>query len=243
MSLVSDALRKARAEAAEREGRGRGIPRALVLPPKRWRSGPGLLLLLVIVVVAAVGGASVAWWALGRRAAAPGTTTGGAARGGPEPASPNAQATALPSPPPVSAAAPAAARPAPAAVGESTAPTATATAAPAIAGASAHEPPPAPATSGRAMETGDEGRPRAHASTVGEPGTSQSERSFIIDADLGYAKLHLDYIVYRPGSPFASINGGQVMVGSLIEGFNVEEITDDFVRLHDKHGTVVLRVR
>jgi hypothetical protein len=243
MSLVSDALRKARAEAAEREGRGRGIPRALALPPKRWRSGPGLVLLLVIVVVAAVGGASVAWWALGRRTPAPATTTGGVAPAGPARTSPNAQATTLPSPPPASAAPPPAARPAPAAVGESAAPAATATAVPAIAGASAHAPPPAPATSGRATETGDEGRPRARASNVGEPKTSQGERSFIIDADLGYVKLHLDYIVYRPGSPFASINGGQVMVGSLIEGFNVEEITDDFVRLHDTHGTVVLRVR
>jgi hypothetical protein len=68
------------------------------------------------------------------------------------------------------------------------------------------------------------------------------ERSFIVDADLGYAKLHLDYVVYRPTSPFAGINGQQVIIGSVIEGFQVEEIGPESVRLRDRRGAVVLRV-
>ena len=68
------------------------------------------------------------------------------------------------------------------------------------------------------------------------------ERTFGLDADLGYAKLHLDYIVYRSKAPFAGINGQQVTIGSVIEGFTVEEIGPDDVRLRDAKGPVVLRI-
>jgi hypothetical protein len=68
------------------------------------------------------------------------------------------------------------------------------------------------------------------------------ERTFGLDADLGYAKLHLDYIVYRSKAPFAGINGRQVTIGTIIEGFTVEEIGPDDVRLRDANGLVVLRV-
>jgi hypothetical protein len=67
------------------------------------------------------------------------------------------------------------------------------------------------------------------------------EREFVVDADLGHVKLHLDYVVYRPGSPFAGINGQQVVIGTVIEGFQVEEIGPESVRLRDARGTVVLR--
>jgi hypothetical protein len=63
----------------------------------------------------------------------------------------------------------------------------------------------------------------------------------VLDADLGTVKLHLDYIVYRSKDPFASINGQQVTIGSIIEGFTVEEIDLEVVRLRDSRGTVVLR--
>jgi len=67
------------------------------------------------------------------------------------------------------------------------------------------------------------------------------ERTFVVDADLGSAKLHLDYVVYRPGSPFAGINGQQVVIGTVIEGFQVEEIGPESVRLRNDRVTVVLR--
>jgi hypothetical protein len=226
VSLISEALRKARAEAAEREGREHGVPRALALPPKRWRSGPGVLLLAIAGLAAGLGGAAVAWWALGRRP--------GAATPVPVPTSP-----ATPAPAAATAAAgmgttalhhaplPGAAVPAP-----------TSAPKPAVAAAPPKAAPPrADASEARAEQAR---RPEGERSGgVGE----HAERTFVIDADLGYAKLHLDFIVYRPGSPFASINGAQVMVGSLLEGFTVEEIGQDFVRLRDKHGAVVLRVR
>ena len=63
----------------------------------------------------------------------------------------------------------------------------------------------------------------------------------MLDADLGKVKLHLDYIVYRSKDPFASINGQEVVIGSIIEGFTVEEIAPESVRLRHARGAVVLR--
>ena len=72
--------------------------------------------------------------------------------------------------------------------------------------------------------------------------SQRGERSFKIDADLGYAKLHLDYLVYKPSAPFGRVNGQDVIVGTVVNGFVVEEIGADFIRLRDRRGPVVLRV-
>jgi hypothetical protein len=77
---------------------------------------------------------------------------------------------------------------------------------------------------------------------VGSSGKSQV-RTFVLDADLGYARLHLDYLVYKPSAPFGSINGQHVTPGSTVAGFRVDELGADFVRLSDARGVVVLRVR
>jgi hypothetical protein len=228
MSLVSEALRKARQEAADREGRGR-IPRAFALPPKRWRSGPSLLLAIAIILAAALGGAGIAWWALAKHL---GKETQAQDQNRPAPvreSTPNAS-------PPVSAAAPSA-------TGIPEVPPATPEATfalgPPALGASTAPPRSAPIPSAE---------PSAPRETTDQHGAAMRsdegarERSFVIDANLGYTKLHLDYIVYRPGSPFAKINGAEVMVGSVLDGFTVEEITDEFVKLRDKHGVVILRI-
>jgi hypothetical protein len=65
----------------------------------------------------------------------------------------------------------------------------------------------------------------------------------VLDADLGRVKLHLDFLVYKPSAPFASINGRQVVPGSIVDGLVVDEIGRDFVRLADDHGTIVLKTR
>jgi hypothetical protein len=68
-------------------------------------------------------------------------------------------------------------------------------------------------------------------------------RDYVADADLGHATLSLDYIVFRPDDPFAQINGLDVRVGSTIEGCTVEEITAEAVRLRDSRGPLVLRAQ
>jgi hypothetical protein len=242
MSLVSEALRKARQEAAEREGRERGIPRGLVVPPKRWRSGPGFALAILIPLAAAIAGAGLAWWALSRRST-PATADIGIsrpARGVPAPAAlepasaapPSAAAQGGPHP---------AEPPASAARVQAHALAAVATPHPQMAAVVA--------TTGPASQTIPGSAQPGSGMTAEQPPKQPEwaeggfrERSFVVDADLGYAKLHLDYVVYRPTSPFAGINGQQVIIGSVIEGFQVEEIGPESVRLRDRRGAVVLRV-
>jgi hypothetical protein len=227
MSLVSEALRKARQEAADREGRGR-IPRAFALPPKRWRSGPSLLVAIAIILAAALVGAGVAWWALGKHT---GTETKAQAQNRP----PAQEGTPNPSAP-VSAAAPSATG-----IPEAPTPASPASSAASPLGLGASTVPAQFAPTPTVQASGHEETAERQAAAT-RPDEGAHERSFVIDANLGYARLHLDYIVSRPGSPFAKINGAEVMVGSVLDGFTVEEITDELVKLRDKHGVVILRV-
>jgi hypothetical protein len=240
MSLITEALRKARQEAAQREGRERGIPHGLVVPPKRWRSGPGLALVVAVALAAAFAGAAVAWWTLGRHATTEASRTA-AAPATPAPAT-ELQAAALP--PDTTGQGElerfaAHAAPAPQTPGESRSPAVVPT--PQVGGPTSMTEP-AESEPGHGAEEAREGgvgeRPVTH---QGSAERAPREREFVIDADLGHTKLHLDYVVYRPSSPFAGINGQQVMIGSVIEGFQVEEIGPDLVRLRDPRGTVVLR--
>jgi cytoskeletal protein RodZ len=68
------------------------------------------------------------------------------------------------------------------------------------------------------------------------------ERVFEVEANLGNTTLTLDYIVARASDSYALINSYEVRVGSHIEGFTVEEITADWVRLTDENGPLVLKV-
>jgi hypothetical protein len=231
VSLVSEALRKARQEAAEREGRERGIPRGLVLPPKRWSSRPGLALAILIALAAAIAGAGIAWWALSRPVAVPSV--------------PGAFAPAATTPPVSSAqdgrnATEAPARPAAAGRDQDRAlsafPTPQPQAALVIATTS-----PAPQTAPGSAQPKSVTAAEKSVQHPEQAGGGSRDRAFVVDADLGYAKLHLDYVVYRPGSPFAGINGQQVIIGSVIEGLQVEEIGPELVRLRDRRGVVVLR--
>jgi hypothetical protein len=97
----------------------------------------------------------------------------------------------------------------------------------------------APAETG--VATSEEPAPTAAA--AGDPSTEESdERVFLVDADLGYATLTVDYIVYRPDDPFAEINGLEVHEGSHVAGFVVEKIERDLVRLRDDKGPLIIRV-
>ncbi len=255
MSLISEALRKARAEAAEREGRRQGVPRALALPPKRSRSGLRVALIAAIALGAALAGGGIAWWALASHRAATRAAGGATARGTPAPGLAAAAGVADAGPeaaprssPPQQALLPigdvsGAAGPSPAAAPVKAPRERIVSPAPSSGEPPRATPAPRPTQGTPGAEEGRESKPSPSAAAVERSAHQERERSFAIDADLGYAKLHLDYIVYRRGSPFAGINGGQVFVGSVIDGFTIEEIAEDSVRLRDSRGTVVLRIR
>jgi len=222
VSLISEALRKARAEAAAREGRSRGLPTAVLGGVHRPRRGAGAGLIALIAVAAAVGGAALAWWVFGRST---------------PPADGARAAAAAPA-----AAARTATRPADGAhvVADAVPPPATAVSGPRSVGATG-APAAVPTTVGTGSPAGGTADRPPSPARPAEGGTR--ERSFVLTADLGYARLHLDFIVYKPSAPFGRVNGQDIVVGSIVDNFVVEEIGESFVRLRDGRGAVVLRVR
>lgn len=246
MSLVSEALRKAR-----QEGRLPQTRRHLPWLPLGGRDGgrgvaPGWVAALVLG--AALGGGSVAWFLVrpspgtGPAAVVPsetGATSLPADAGGP----PESPAVAALSGESASASeevrsgtahtsTPAAGPPA----GESTRPLdVPSTAAPAERDES----------SARPVTPSPDERKVARAAAQGAAGevVRGPERVYVLDADLGYAKLHLDFLVYKPSAPFGSLNGQSIVPGSIVAGLRVDEIGPDFVRLSDAKGTVILKVR
>jgi hypothetical protein len=244
LSLVSDALRKARQESAERDGRHHvaSFPSAMVHAGSRSRLGLGLVLGAVTTLVAAAGGGLAAWWFLaahpGPTAATAGTSeveSGGPATPEREPAAAVGDSAVLTTAN-LAGTGPAATSPASAEPNR-----AAATATPGVTG---EQPPGIAAPAPPAAETGRDATP---AKTAPPPQRGRSPaagpRLFVAEAHLGYADLVLDYIAYRPSDPFAQINGVELHEGYHLEGFTVERIGPDEVELRDAHGPLVLRVR
>jgi hypothetical protein len=229
VSLISEALRKTRQESADKGSQsGIVVRHTLVLHPRGGRRGLGLVLMAVL---AAGAGAALTWWLVESHRVAPvasahaASTPAPAVRSDDAPRSADADASRRDGHESGAraAAAPSAAVPVSGSAQRTSAPPGVT----APAGASAA----APTTAAR---TDAEAPTR---SAINEAGG----RVFTVSADLGYAKLVLDFIAYRPHGPFAGINGNQVGVGSVVEGFTVEEIGADHVTLRDARGTLVLR--
>jgi hypothetical protein len=235
VSLINDALRKARQAAAEHDvQQGRARP-PMAYPSRGPGRGLGTAAVVLIAAAACLGGAAAVWWAMSepaprgdRAVAAPaplveaGGTGPGTESRPDEPASDPMPREAEPTPPPSRIA-----------TGDS-------------AGAS------------RPVQAGDgdrRGRDHGMAGAASDdqdgapppPGdarnhTSDGDRVYVLDADLGDVSLSLDFIVFRQVRPFAEINGIEVYEGSEIEGFTVEKIEADQVTLRDAAGPLVLRV-
>lgn len=233
MSLIGEALRKARAEAARREAERDGvpIPPTIVGATRRPRGAFGPPAVAAIALATALGGAGLAWvLARGDRPSTPPTTR--AAETPPAAQPPVAAHTGAPQPLP------------------EVPPAATvATRLPAVREVAPLVPPAQEPAAPRGAEAGSPNQAAAPEKTLPAPaGPAQrtepsGERSFVLRAELGYATLELDYLVYRPGSPFGRVNGQDIVVGSTVAGFTVEEIGRDFIRLRDERGPLVLKVR
>ncbi|MCG6949437.1 MAG: hypothetical protein LJE93_11040 [Acidobacteria bacterium] len=225
MSLINEALRKARQAASEHDQQqAQEASRPAKAYPSRRSGRPGgSLPTILIAVVAAAVGAAAAWWILGADQNSPTEVAHGAVQPAvqtprieaPEPSpTPNmeeprpvvADTTVKPAPTPTTERV--------AVAGESQRPDSEAT-----------PPQPEPTT----WETA---KPR-----IGPDG----ERIFVMEADVGYATLSLGFIVARPDNPFAEINDTEVYVGSEINGFVVEAIEGDRVVLRDDNGVLVLQ--
>jgi len=263
MSLIGDALRKARQDTSPGRESGFHAPS----PPPPWRRGasasPGktMALGLLLGALAAVAGGAGVWFLLAHGSVPPREAS--AARRAeaakmpvaraPLPASPQGHgqrsasgAYAAPSPTP--------ARPGPVTKPGS--------------GSALERLSPRPVPAG---ETGRQRVDHAGASTsasaagqtqreLGEGSGNAAEArrrerkkrprktkniDAIGEARIGTVKLSLDYIVYRSDNPFAQINGEEAHIGTDVAGYIVTEITSDYVVLRGETSgrKVTLRVR
>lgn len=227
MSLISEALRKARQEATARD---RGGVIGPGFPPRDGsRLGTGLVLGALIALAAVLGGGGVAWWLLGSRPAEPEAVR----------VEPTSTVEGL-----GDAGAANVAR-APASDGDAPDRSAAVDDAPGLKpavepGGGAGPDPEAPTDDPQARparlvpEEAEERSP---------PPSPTGERVFFVVAELGDRTLTLDYLVHRATDPFAQVNGVEVHVGSTVAGCTVEAISEDAVHLRDAHGEIVLRAR
>ncbi len=230
MSLIHEALRKARHEASHHDDPGVVFPGGLTGRGRQRGLGAGLVLgvVLTFAVGAIIGG--VLWWMFRQTPAA----SGGFAEASEESAAPT----------PISETA----------VQASSTPVdeeGQTTDSPGATEATVERDSPLDPDIGSAhtdqlqhAETTDPGTVAEEPSDA-PPASSKAasgNREYLVEADLGYATLSLDYIMVSPSGSFAQINGLDIKVGGEVEGFTLEEITEDWVRLRDDRGPLVLRV-
>lgn len=233
MSLIGDALRKTRLEAAERESERKGVlfSAKIANPPTNSNLGLGLALGAAIAIAATVTGGSAVWWLLIRGEASQPEATGSAptVAGTVIDSDETASESLLPSP-----------------TGSDSQTQALPTA----------ELSPASTTKAGPTSLGSEqpaARPRVTVETTAT--TTSEERGFeggfigvedgadvyILDANLGRVQLSLDFIIFRADDPFAEINGIELHLGGVVEGYRVKAIERDRVHLSNGRKDIVLR--
>lgn len=263
MSLISEALRKARQDGGGGAGRDARLPAAFKQPPRGGR--PSALMVAVVAILAALLGAGGVWMAVHQsvrhgesRTNVAAAGTAGVAPGKPvEPAQqgphggPNITESASPAGTPV---------PSRTAAGTEDLPIPTRSASDEARNVKLG--PPArrrepgrktPPTEYAAVEEGvrrKPGEPARQSAPAGDRGASRAKgsgrpgrREIVGEGTVDGVKLSLDYLVYRSTDPFAQINGMEVHVGSDVSGFKVLAIDENLVRLQGSGGPVILRVR
>lgn len=230
MSLISEALRKARQETAEREARERGLETPVVAGywKRGGRLGVGLVLGAAIALGAAGIGGALVWWALADRSEPNGV----------ERANERVQADLeamddLPNPsngvpePDQS---------------DLIVPTVT----PAESKVVEHDVSPIiediALTKVEVVESAPDSVEGVPVNVL-SPQPPLADGEFVGEAQVGEVTLTLDYLVFRKENPFAQINGRDVRVGAVVEDYVVEAITENSVVLTQGDTKIVLRVQ
>ena len=229
MSLIGDALRKTRQEAAERESNRQGVLFSAKISdsPTRAHLGLGLAIGALIAVAATVAGGGAVWWLLGR-----GETI---QTGPPESAAPAATVIVETTEAPIQT---------------SSSPPAEAQAMPSVEDTSASpirsdpvDPAPIQAAAEPTVivDTAESRKSEDKNLSEGFAGIEDGDEVYILDADLGSVRLSLDFIVFRTDDPFVEINGVELHLGGVIEGYRVKAIEKDQIRLSNGRRSIVLR--
>jgi hypothetical protein len=233
MSLIGDALRKTRQEEAERESERKGVlfSAKIANPPTRSNLGLGLALGAVIAVAATVAGGGAVWWLLSRGEAAQPQATGSApAVVGQGIETDEAAHESLP-PSSVGLDEPITSTPATGHSGASTT----------AAGPTELESEQPTAQPDFAVETAAGAASETTEFEGGFIGVEDGADVYILDANLGRVELSLGYIIFRADDPFAEINGVELHLGGVIEGYRVKAIERDRVLLSNGRKDIVLR--
>jgi hypothetical protein len=249
MSLIGDALRKARQEAADRDSERRGVLFSARISdtPGRSNLGLGLALGALIAVAATIAGGATVWWILDReevpaQPAEEAERTAGVADDpdtdpvpGPQKSSDSAGERRRDQQPVAATGAGAVA----ATVSESESEGPDPDPDPV--------PDPVPEGADAGVSAGPPGQDPAQVPPgaeleAGFVGMENGEEVYILEAELGGVVLSLDFIVSRSDDPFAEINGVEVHLGGVVDGYRVKAIEKDRVRLSNGRRTVILRV-
>ena len=233
MSLIGDALRKTRQEAAERESDRKGVLFSAKIghSPTRSNLGLGLALGAIIAAAATVAGGSAVWWLLSRgETGQPLTVEQG----------PSVEAVGIET----DRAAPVPTQSLPVGSDSQTqalhdgelGPAPTSDADPKDLGSQQ------PAVQARAaVETPAPTTPNETSTEGGFAGVENGADVYILEAKLGKVQLSLDFIIFRPVDPFAEINGIELHIGGVIEGYRVKVIERDRVHLSNGRKDIILR--
>ena len=201
MSLINEALRKARKEAAE----AKHPPASQPPPQRRGKSGVPWAPILIAALLAALLGSLISWWLLRKEATATSHAKQSMAETAPIHVAPPAE---VPRPREHT--------------GRDRRP-GTTTFRPDGILTEKTEATPTLAPAMKATPT-----PTPHAPA---PRPVPEKTIFTAEATIDGHHLSLDYLVFRKEQPFAQINGVTVGQGGIIEGFRLEEIEEDRIIL------------
>jgi len=228
MSLIGDALRKTRQEAAERESERKGVlfSAKIANPHTSSNLGLGLALGAAIAIAATVAGGSAAWWLLSR-----GEATQPEATDNPPTAVAMVNGTDRPS----------LGSPLPSSTGSdlpNNAPPYVAPDPESTTELGSEEPAAQPTV---AVKTATRATSETTEFDGGFIGVEDGADVYVLEANLGRVQLSLDYIIFRTDDPFAEINGIELHLGGVIEGYRVKVIERDRVHLSNGRNDIVLR--
>jgi hypothetical protein len=218
VSLIGEALKRARLEAARREGEERGTAHSSMPAylPDRRRFPTGWIFGLLAATV--IGGA-IAFFLL---------------RTPPPPQHETAPTTSEPASPPTAGAAAVT----PPAVVPILVPAAAATEPPAAEAPGRPSPPPPESSEGKASPAPEKPGP-----VTADPSVPAGARAYVGVAEIGGTRLELDGIVASATDPVAMINRKLLGIGEGLEGWVVEKIEAKQVTLRGGSETIVLRLR
>jgi hypothetical protein len=237
VSLISEALKRARLEAARREGEERGTVYASAPAYTPRRRQPPIAVVIAACAMAGLLAGAGAFWAL--RGGAPGSPRPEAPKPAPAPAL-SAPVPAPQMPEPERAVPSSASTPAPESLAPPSAPVAPPIPVAPPRASAPPAPPAAPPTKAAAAPASAPSAAKAMPAAPAPPGAPPAEgRTYSRAVDLpGGQRLELDGIVASPTDPLAMMNRRLMAPGEVIDGYTLVRIEPKRVEMRGPDGAI-----